>query len=231
MAANCVIFYKIPQIGCNQQTADVPLGMLTLERDLAKSIYNSVSKVFCVLCTAPHTCDIKVYENFVTKSQIFFIRSKYVRLDWLEFIFQERNAAHVHHQNTHSQTHAPAGTKMLEEIRMCVWGSLMTHIQVSVCRSVLQRKVKRMLMLMDVIGVCLPNDIHLSSIQRIQHIYVGRQMQHNVRFTLHHYIINIYMQCTMCACIYRLIIFNTNAGHECSGIFCEQLLLCINFRW
>lgn len=53
---NCVIFYKIPQIGGNQQTADVPLGMLTLEGGLTKSIYNSVSRVF-----SPHVTKVTTH--------------------------------------------------------------------------------------------------------------------------------------------------------------------------
>lgn len=51
---NCVIFYKIPQIGGNQQTADAPLGMLTLEGGLTKSIYNSVTRIF-----SPHVTKVK----------------------------------------------------------------------------------------------------------------------------------------------------------------------------
>lgn len=58
---NCLVFYKIPQIGsaniARQSTADtddnttttnnvVPLGILTLEGGLAKSIYNSISRVY-----------------------------------------------------------------------------------------------------------------------------------------------------------------------------------------
>lgn len=51
---NCVIFYKIPQIGGNQQTTDVPLGILTLEGGLTKSIYNSVSRIF-----SPHVTKVR----------------------------------------------------------------------------------------------------------------------------------------------------------------------------
>lgn len=51
---NCVIFYKIPQIGGNQQTADAPLGMLTLEGGLTKSIYNSVTRIF-----SPHVTKVR----------------------------------------------------------------------------------------------------------------------------------------------------------------------------
>lgn len=52
---NCLVFYKIPQIGsavAQQSNADddnatiFPLGMLTLEGGLAKSIYNSISRVY-----------------------------------------------------------------------------------------------------------------------------------------------------------------------------------------
>lgn len=50
---NCVIFYKIPQIGSNQPTTDAPLGILTLEGGLTKSIYNSVARVF-----SPHVAKV-----------------------------------------------------------------------------------------------------------------------------------------------------------------------------
>lgn len=49
---NCLLFYKIPQFGNitnvskDQQPHQQPLGMLTLEGGLVKSIYNSVSRVF-----------------------------------------------------------------------------------------------------------------------------------------------------------------------------------------
>lgn len=53
---NCLVFYKIPQIGSSgvarQSSADddnatiFPLGILTLEGGLAKSIYNSISRVY-----------------------------------------------------------------------------------------------------------------------------------------------------------------------------------------
>lgn len=53
---NCLVFYKIPQIGTNtftrQSSTDddnatiFPLGILTLEGGLAKSIYNSISRVY-----------------------------------------------------------------------------------------------------------------------------------------------------------------------------------------
>lgn len=52
---NCLVFYKIPQIGngiARQSSMDddnasiLPLGILTLEGGLAKSIYNSISRVY-----------------------------------------------------------------------------------------------------------------------------------------------------------------------------------------
>lgn len=52
---NCLVFYKIPQIGnamarqssANDENASIfPLGILTLEGGLAKSIYNSISRVY-----------------------------------------------------------------------------------------------------------------------------------------------------------------------------------------
>lgn len=56
---NCLLFYKIPKFGntsvqttTTQRTAaaissrEMPLGILTLEGGLVKSIYNSVSRVF-----------------------------------------------------------------------------------------------------------------------------------------------------------------------------------------
>lgn len=52
---NCLVFYKIPQIGneiARQSSADhdkanvLRLGILTLEGGLAKSIYNSISRVY-----------------------------------------------------------------------------------------------------------------------------------------------------------------------------------------
>lgn len=51
---NCLVFYKIPQIGINQNAADAPLGILTLEGGLTKSIYNSVSRVF-----SPHVTKVR----------------------------------------------------------------------------------------------------------------------------------------------------------------------------
>ncbi|CAD6999080.1 unnamed protein product [Ceratitis capitata] len=53
----CLLFYKIPQVGGKGATANIssagdseaydqPLGILTLEGGLVKSIYNSVSRVF-----------------------------------------------------------------------------------------------------------------------------------------------------------------------------------------
>lgn len=67
---NCLVFYKIPQIGHgNSHTVNgttraataaassvndvMPLGILTLEGGLAKSIYNSVSRVF-----SPHVAKV-----------------------------------------------------------------------------------------------------------------------------------------------------------------------------
>lgn len=71
---NCLVFYKIPQIGRSTSSShhrgivngrttssaaassvnDVtPLGILTLEGGLAKSIYNSVSRVF-----SPHVAKV-----------------------------------------------------------------------------------------------------------------------------------------------------------------------------
>lgn len=52
---NCLVFYKIPQIGSEvarqlsadrDKTNELPLGILTLEGGLAKSIYNSISRVY-----------------------------------------------------------------------------------------------------------------------------------------------------------------------------------------
>ncbi|XP_065356058.1 cytoplasmic dynein 2 heavy chain 1 [Calliphora vicina] len=43
----CLLFYKIPQVGKSTYSIDnQPLGILTLEGGLVKSIYNSVSRVF-----------------------------------------------------------------------------------------------------------------------------------------------------------------------------------------
>lgn len=59
---NCVIFYKIPQIGGNQATttdaSPPPLGILTLEGGLTKSIYNSVSRIF-----SPHVTKVCSYSD------------------------------------------------------------------------------------------------------------------------------------------------------------------------
>lgn len=58
---NCLVFYKIPKIGTgiaqqssidNNGTAPL-LGILTLEGGLAKSIYNSISRVF-----SPHVVKV-----------------------------------------------------------------------------------------------------------------------------------------------------------------------------
>lgn len=60
---NCVVFYKTPQIGSKQETNDVPLGMLTLEGGLTKSIYNSVSRVFSPQVTKVckrKTCSLQI---------------------------------------------------------------------------------------------------------------------------------------------------------------------------
>lgn len=51
---NCLVFYKIPQLGGTGRHPNVDsdnenavqLGILTLEGGLAKSIYNSISRVF-----------------------------------------------------------------------------------------------------------------------------------------------------------------------------------------
>lgn len=52
---NCIVFYKIPQIGAGNRQLygngdatdnNLPLGMLTLEGGLAKSIYNSIAQVY-----------------------------------------------------------------------------------------------------------------------------------------------------------------------------------------
>lgn len=58
---NCLVFYKIPKIGSgiaqsssidNNETVPL-LGILTLEGGLAKSIYNSISRVF-----SPHVIKV-----------------------------------------------------------------------------------------------------------------------------------------------------------------------------
>lgn len=57
---NCLVFYKIPQIGSTARQPNIdnndnalPLGILTLEGGLAKSIYNSISQVF-----SPHVAKV-----------------------------------------------------------------------------------------------------------------------------------------------------------------------------
>lgn len=56
---NCILFYKIPQLGVVQTNVDVPIGILTLEGGLVKSIYNSVSRVY-----APNVTKVNIYLLF-----------------------------------------------------------------------------------------------------------------------------------------------------------------------
>lgn len=51
---NSILFYKIPQLGAVQAKVDIPIGILTLEGGLVKSIYNSVSRVY-----APNVTKVK----------------------------------------------------------------------------------------------------------------------------------------------------------------------------
>lgn len=51
---NSILFYKIPQLGAVQANVDIPIGILTLEGGLVKSIYNSVSRVY-----APNVMKVK----------------------------------------------------------------------------------------------------------------------------------------------------------------------------
>lgn len=72
---NCLVFYKIPKIGnglTNQavngagETASV-LGILTLEGGIAKSIYNSISRVY-----SPQVA--KVRETYIENEHLFIVR-------------------------------------------------------------------------------------------------------------------------------------------------------------
>lgn len=55
----CLLFYKIPQLRTppTNVPGDVPVGILTLEGGLVKSIYNSVLRVY-----SPHVTKVRHFE-------------------------------------------------------------------------------------------------------------------------------------------------------------------------
>lgn len=122
MAENCVIFYKIPQIGCNQQTADVPSSMLTLEQGSSEvHLYFGIQGFFVCVCVVHRT---HVTQR-CTKSYIFFIRSEYVRLDgWNFYFINEMQLTCTTNIHTHTLRPTPQQGQKCYKKSACVWGSL-----------------------------------------------------------------------------------------------------------